>query len=176
MDVSMDSSNDVEDNEDEIDYFQKQDGSNTVLIGPYHVNIADLKSLDGSNWITDQVVNSYLYLLKSFAQDTEFLDSFWLPTCIRKGIMGVRKLEKLENKRLLLIPVHKPAHWGLVIAYIQEGYFVVVDTLQAFGKDVSTVIRNSNLQLDMLTIVVPISSRWPRMQLCNCRIFQDGKI
>uniref|UniRef100_A0A8W8MPV2 Uncharacterized protein n=1 Tax=Magallana gigas TaxID=29159 RepID=A0A8W8MPV2_MAGGI len=27
------------------------------------------------------------------------------------------------------------------IVYIQEGYFVVVDTLKAFGKEVATIVR-----------------------------------
>uniref|UniRef100_A0A8W8LC31 Ubiquitin-like protease family profile domain-containing protein n=1 Tax=Magallana gigas TaxID=29159 RepID=A0A8W8LC31_MAGGI len=120
---------------------QKEEGSTSALIGPYQVNAEDIKSLDGSNWITDQVVNSYLYMIQSYTNDTAFMDSFWVPHCIKKGVMQVREVNNLEHKRVLLIPVHKPAHWGLVIVYIQEGYFVVVDTLKAFGKEVATIVR-----------------------------------
>lgn len=143
MDVSTDPGNDVEGEEleDNIEFVQKQEGSTSLLIGPYQVHAEDIKSLEGSNWITDQVVNSYLYMVQSCTNDTAFLDSFWVPHCIRKGVMQVRKVDNLETKRVLLIPVHKPAHWGLVIAYIQEGYFIVVDTLKAFGKKVATIVR-----------------------------------
>eukprot|EP00105_Crassostrea_gigas_P035281 XP_019919429.1 PREDICTED: sentrin-specific protease 5-like isoform X2 [Crassostrea gigas] len=143
MDASSSSGKDVEgeDLEDNIDFVQKEEGFTSALIGPYQVNAEDIKSLDGSNWITDQVVNSYLYMIQSYTNDTAFMDSFWVPHCIKKGVMQVRKVNNLEHKRVLLIPVHKPAHWGLVIVYIQEGYFVVVDTLKAFGKEVATIVR-----------------------------------
>uniref|UniRef100_K1PAY9 Uncharacterized protein n=1 Tax=Magallana gigas TaxID=29159 RepID=K1PAY9_MAGGI len=33
---------------------KKEEGFTSALIGPYQVNAEDIKSLDGSNWITDQ--------------------------------------------------------------------------------------------------------------------------
>lgn len=103
MDVSTDSGNDVEGEEleDNIEFVQKQEGSTSLLIGPYQVNAEDIKSLEGSNWITDQVVNSYLYMVQSCTNDTAFLDSFWVPHCIRKGVMQVRKVDNLETKRVV---------------------------------------------------------------------------
>ena len=67
--------------------------------------------------ISLKVVTSYLYLVQLYANDTAFLDSFWLPHCLRKGVAHIRKCEELQNKRLLLIPIHKPAHWGLVVSF-----------------------------------------------------------
>ncbi|XP_078331209.1 sentrin-specific protease 5-like [Crassostrea virginica] len=129
---------------DSREFVQRNKGNASSVcktIGPYQVRFEDLQSLEGTNWITDQVVNSYLYLVQLYANDTAFLDSFWLPHCLRKGVAHIRKCEELQNKRLLLIPIHKPAHWGLVIAYIQEGYFILVDTLKAFGNDVAAIVR-----------------------------------
>ncbi|XP_052719727.1 uncharacterized protein LOC128191610 isoform X2 [Crassostrea angulata] len=78
MDASSNSGKDVEgkDLEDNRDFVQKEEGFTSALIGPYQVNAEDIKSLDGSNWITDQVVNSYLYMIQSYTNDTTFMDSF----------------------------------------------------------------------------------------------------
>lgn len=60
-----------------------------------------------------------------YTNDATFLDFFGVPYCIRKRVMQVRKVDNLENKRLLLIPVHKPPHWGLAVCSGITTFFII---------------------------------------------------
>lgn len=56
------------------------------------------------------------FIWYSHVQTTRHSWIFWgVPYCMRKRVMQVRKVDNLEKKRLLLIPMHTPAHCGLVI-------------------------------------------------------------
>ncbi|XP_056663795.1 sentrin-specific protease 5 isoform X2 [Monodelphis domestica] len=73
-----------------------------VFYNRHMLDMDDLATLDGQNWLNDQV---------------HFFNSFFHRQLVTKGYNGVKRWTKkvdLFKKSLLLIPIHLEVHWSLI--------------------------------------------------------------
>ncbi|XP_044525457.1 sentrin-specific protease 5 [Gracilinanus agilis] len=82
------------------------------------LDMDDLATLDGQNWLNDQVINMYGELIMDAVPDkVHFFNSFFHRQLVTKGYNGVKRWTKkvdLFKKSLLLIPIHLEVHWSLI--------------------------------------------------------------
>ncbi|CAI9583394.1 unnamed protein product [Staurois parvus] len=87
-----------------------------VLYNKHVLDLDDLTTLDGQNWINDQVINMYGELIMDAVPDkVHFLNSFFHRQLMTKGYNGVKRWTKkvdVFKKILLLIPIHLEVHWS----------------------------------------------------------------
>lgn len=95
-----------------------------VLYNKHVLDMDDLTTLDGQNWINDQVINMYGELIMDAVPDkVHFLNSFFHRQLMTKGYNGVKRWTKkvdVFKKILLLIPIHLEVHWSLITVNIPK--------------------------------------------------------
>ncbi|VDK29820.1 unnamed protein product [Gongylonema pulchrum] len=86
----------------------------------------DLLTLEGLNWINDEVINCYLNLICDRAKTDENLpktyafSTFFYSTLSSKGYASVKRWTRkidIFAYELLLVPVHLGAHWCLAVSF-----------------------------------------------------------
>ncbi|XP_036304445.1 sentrin-specific protease 5 isoform X1 [Pipistrellus kuhlii] len=89
-----------------------------VFYNKHMLDMDDLTTLDGQNWLNDQVINMYGELIMDAVPDkVHFFNSFFHRQLVTKGYNGVKRWTKkvdLFKKSLLLIPIHLEVHWSLI--------------------------------------------------------------
>uniref|UniRef100_A0A8D1N9H5 Ubiquitin-like protease family profile domain-containing protein n=1 Tax=Sus scrofa TaxID=9823 RepID=A0A8D1N9H5_PIG len=89
-----------------------------VFYNKHMLDMDDLATLDGQNWLNDQVINMYGELIMDAVPDkVHFFNSFFHRQLVTKGYNGVKRWTKkvdLFKKSLLLIPIHLEVHWSLI--------------------------------------------------------------
>ncbi|XP_058151587.1 sentrin-specific protease 5 isoform X2 [Dasypus novemcinctus] len=89
-----------------------------IFYNKHMLDMDDLVTLDGQNWLNDQVINMYGELIMDAVPDkVHFFNSFFHRQLVTKGYNGVKRWTKkvdLFKKSLLLIPIHLEVHWSLI--------------------------------------------------------------
>ncbi|XP_042524626.1 sentrin-specific protease 5 isoform X1 [Dipodomys spectabilis] len=89
-----------------------------IFYNKHMLDMDDLTTLDGQNWLNDQVINMYGELIMDAVPDkVHFFNSFFHRQLVTKGYNGVKRWTKkvdLFKKSLLLIPIHLEVHWSLI--------------------------------------------------------------
>ena len=109
----------------------------------------DLKTLDGSARLNDEVLNYYLQLKASESPGVYVFNTFFYPRLKAKGYEHVKKWTKnvdIFAFRIVLFPVyHKELeHWSLVVAEMQSKTLYYFDSIY---EDYSVVIKAINSYL-----------------------------
>lgn len=96
---------------------------NQVLVDKFNTQITrhDISTLDGLNWLNDEVINFYMNLLIERGKNDNYpkvyaFNTFFYPKLLKTGYSSVRRWTKkvdLFSHDLLLIPVHLGMHWCL---------------------------------------------------------------
>ncbi|KAL8188098.1 UNVERIFIED_CONTAM: Sentrin-specific protease 5, partial [Gekko kuhli] len=89
-----------------------------VFYNKHMLDMDDLTTLDGQNWLNDQIINMYGELIMdAVPEKVHFFNSFFHRQLVTKGYNGVKRWTKkvdLFKKTLLLIPIHLEVHWSLI--------------------------------------------------------------
>nr|XP_015216389.1 PREDICTED: sentrin-specific protease 5 isoform X1 [Lepisosteus oculatus] len=89
-----------------------------VTYNKHTLTLEDLSTLEGHNWLNDQVINMYGELIMDAVNHkVHFFNSFFHRQLSTKGYEGVKRWTKkvdLFSKSLLLIPIHLEIHWSLI--------------------------------------------------------------
>uniref|UniRef100_A0A8C2TSL8 SUMO specific peptidase 5 n=2 Tax=Coturnix japonica TaxID=93934 RepID=A0A8C2TSL8_COTJA len=107
-------------------YREKHPKSSTcnfqVFYNKHMLDMDDLATLDGQNWLNDQIINMYGELIMdAVPEKVHFFNSFFHRQLVTKGYNGVKRWTKkvdLFRKTLLLIPIHLEVHWSLITVNI----------------------------------------------------------
>ncbi|NWU62725.1 SENP5 protease, partial [Pterocles burchelli] len=107
-------------------YREKHPKSSTcnfrVFYNKHMLDMDDLATLDGQNWLNDQIINMYGELIMdAVPEKVHFFNSFFHRQLVTKGYNGVKRWTKkvdLFKKTLLLIPIHLEVHWSLITVNI----------------------------------------------------------
>lgn len=95
-----------------------------VFYNKHMLDMDDLATLDGQNWLNDQVINMYGELIMDAVPDkVHFFNSFFHRQLVTKGYNGVKRWTKkvdLFKKSLLLIPIHLEVHWSLITVTLSD--------------------------------------------------------
>ena len=77
----------------------------------------DYSSLEGINWLNDEVINDYLRIVNNMDPNI-FIFSSYFHTAFREGgfkrVKSYYRKHKLLEYEQLFIPVHKDSHWFLI--------------------------------------------------------------
>lgn len=109
--------------EEIIDNALLKGSPNQVLIDKFNTQITrhDISTLDGLNWLNDEVINFYMNLLIERGKNDNYpnvyaFNTFFYPKLLKTGFASIRRWTKkvdLFSHDLLLIPVHLGMHWCL---------------------------------------------------------------
>jgi sentrin-specific protease 1 len=87
----------------------------------------DLNTLDGLNWLNDEVINFYMELIKERSEQIEFLpkvhvmNTFFVPKLLQSGHSGVRRWTRkvdVFGVDIIPVPVHVGGvHWVSLITF-----------------------------------------------------------
>ncbi|NXU82191.1 SENP5 protease, partial [Xiphorhynchus elegans] len=107
-------------------YREKHPKSSTcnfrVFYNKHMLDMDDLATLEGQNWLNDQIINMYGELvMDAVPEKVHFFNSFFHRQLVTKGYNGVKRWTKkvdLFKKTLLLIPIHLEVHWSLITVNI----------------------------------------------------------
>ncbi|NXG08804.1 SENP5 protease, partial [Sakesphorus luctuosus] len=93
-----------------------------VFYNKHMLDMDDLATLEGQNWLNDQIINMYGELvMDAVPEKVHFFNSFFHRQLVTKGYNGVKRWTKkvdLFKKTLLLIPIHLEVHWSLITVNI----------------------------------------------------------
>ncbi|NXJ01781.1 SENP5 protease, partial [Psophia crepitans] len=93
-----------------------------VFYNKHMLDMDDLATLEGQNWLNDQIINMYGELIMdAVPEKVHFFNSFFHRQLVTKGYNGVKRWTKkvdLFKKVLLLIPIHLEVHWSLITVNI----------------------------------------------------------
>ncbi|NXO60589.1 SENP5 protease, partial [Aramus guarauna] len=93
-----------------------------VFYNKHMLDMDDLATLEGQNWLNDQIINMYGELIMdAVPEKVHFFNSFFHRQLVTKGYNGVKRWTKkvdLFRKTLLLIPIHLEVHWSLITVNI----------------------------------------------------------
>ncbi|XP_070506274.1 sentrin-specific protease-like isoform X2 [Chironomus tepperi] len=133
---------------------------NEVIVSKFNMNITrhDLATLDGLNWLNDEVINFYMELIKERSEQVEHLpkvhvmNTFFLGKLLQQGHSGVRRWTRkidIFSYDIIPIPVHVGGvHWCMSIIHLKNKtirYYdsmghpnhVVLEALEQYLKDES---------------------------------------
>jgi sentrin-specific protease 1 len=93
----------------------------------------DLETLQGVNWLNDEIINAHLQLMAATWPDLlHTFNTFFYTKLSKQGYDGVARWTrntKIFIKRLILVPIHTTAHWTLVIVDNQDKSVTYYDGL-----------------------------------------------
>lgn len=112
--------------ENEIDDALNKIPQSEVLIEKFHIQITrrDIKTLDGLNWLNDEVINFYMNLLMERSQKNDryprvyAFNTFFYPKLSKSGYHSVCRWTKkvdLFSYDMLLVPIHLGMHWCMSV-------------------------------------------------------------
>ncbi|EHB04717.1 Sentrin-specific protease 3 [Heterocephalus glaber] len=146
-----------------IQSYQRMPG-NAMVRGfqvPYkrHVlTLDDLGTLDGQNWLNDQVLNMYGDLaMVTIPETVHFLNSFFYDNSPYQGLLWGEKVnQKLDifNKELLLIPIPLEVHWSLILVDLRQCTITCFDSQRALNrpcpKHIAQYLQAEEVKKDLL--------------------------
>lgn len=112
--------------ENEIDDALNRTPQSEVLIEKFHIQITrrDIKTLDGLNWLNDEVINFYMNLLMDRSEKKDSyprvyaFNTFFYSKLSKSGYHSVRRWTKkvdLFSYDMLLVPIHLGMHWCMAV-------------------------------------------------------------
>ncbi|KAF5294198.1 hypothetical protein FQR65_LT10909 [Abscondita terminalis] len=116
-----------EDDEYRIDRALKGKRSSTseVLAQKFNLNItrADIQTLDGLNWLNDEVINFYMNLLIERGKDSKWprayaMNTFFYPKLLKDGPSSLRRWTRkvdIFSYDIIAVPIHLGMHWCMSI-------------------------------------------------------------
>ncbi|XP_043288814.1 sentrin-specific protease 1-like [Venturia canescens] len=93
------------------------------------VKQTNLDTLKGTNWLDDEIVNSYFELISN--EESYVMNSFFFPRLHLNGHIAVKRWTKKVNifaYERVLIPVHLGNHWCLAIINIKSKSIIYYDS------------------------------------------------
>ncbi|KAH8258427.1 hypothetical protein KR038_011425, partial [Drosophila bunnanda] len=132
-------------NEDNIRIIGVLQGAfDQVIVNKFNIQVcrSDIRTLYGSNWLNDNVINFYMELLNQRSQQhagqlptVHAMNSFFLARLMVSGYCAVRRWTRkvdIFSKQIIPIPVHvnrTPSHWSMAIIDMRDKTIRFYDSL-----------------------------------------------
>lgn len=117
----------------------------------FAVSVSDLKTLFGTSWLNDEIINFYFCLIVDEANKKRGLDysycfnSFFYPTLCKRGYEGVKRWTRNMNifkLKKLILPIHLGNHWCLACIDFQNRIISYYDSLMGENIHALNTIYN----------------------------------
>lgn len=103
----------------------KRSSPSEVLVQKFNLNIirADIQTLDGLNWLNDEVINFYMNLLIERGKDSKWpktyaMNTFFYPKLLKDGPSSLRRWTRkvdIFSYDIIAVPIHLGMHWCMSI-------------------------------------------------------------
>nr|XP_033494403.1 sentrin-specific protease 1-like isoform X1 [Epinephelus lanceolatus]XP_033494404.1 sentrin-specific protease 1-like isoform X1 [Epinephelus lanceolatus]XP_033494405.1 sentrin-specific protease 1-like isoform X1 [Epinephelus lanceolatus] len=113
-----------------------------AVVGPYKLYDSSLKTLKGMNWLSDEVIDSYLHILAEEQKDHIFVLSSVVSTSLFNGQFRCVRKMIIPNRDLWLCPYNTGGHWILVIVKMSGKALLVIDPLSNEQRYSRRILRN----------------------------------
>ena len=112
-----------------------------VIVSKFNMSITrqDLLTLDGLNWLNDEVINFYMEMLRSRSEQNEHLpkvyamNTFFLVKLLRESHQGVKRWTRkvdIFSYDIIPIPVHVGGvHWCMSVIHLREKTIKYYDSM-----------------------------------------------
>lgn len=188
---------DEEDEEDEFPALtpQQQQIVNYGLHGPrgeqiitkFNMTITrnDLNTLDGLNWLNDEVINFYMELIKHRSEQVDFLpkvhvmNTFFVGKLLQQGHSGVRRWTRkvdIFSVDVIPVPVHMGGvHWCMAIIHIRDKTIRYYDSMGHANPAVLDALEQYLRDESMDKRKIPFdTSDWTVESVRDCPMQQNG--
>lgn len=124
-----------------------------MIASKFNMNITrhDLNTLDGMNWLNDEVINFYMEMLRQRSEDLDHLpkvhamNTFFLVALQEKGYSGVRRWTRkvdIFSKDIIPVPVHvSKVHWCMSIIHMRNKTIRYYDSMGHANNAVLDALR-----------------------------------
>lgn len=146
--------------------------ASVTLIERFFIPITprDLKTLSGSAWLNDEVINFYFELIaERSAGKVHVMNTFFYPKLKDSGYAAIKRWTKKVDifaKERILIPVHLGVHWCMAEIAMKEQKIYYYDSLHG-SNDLCLQLLMSWIDsehTDKKSAPLPSASAW---QLCT---------
>ncbi|XP_023033624.2 sentrin-specific protease-like [Drosophila willistoni] len=117
-----------------------------------HIKRVSIRTLSGSNWLDDQIVNFYMNLISERSEMkrkelpiTHCMSTFFIPIFVSNGYAAVRRwTTKVDifSKDIIVVPVHTDtSHWCVAIIHMRQRTLRSYDSLGQFRTEVLDALK-----------------------------------
>ncbi|KAH8254149.1 hypothetical protein KR032_008709, partial [Drosophila birchii] len=133
-----------------------QGAINQVIVKKFNLEMcrSDIRTLFGSSWLNDNVINFYMELLTERSEQNVgqlpsvyAMNSYFLQRLTEKGYWAVRRWTRkvdLFSKQIIPVPVHfngHPAHWSMAIIDMRDKAIRYYDSMGLSNKTVLVTLK-----------------------------------
>nr|XP_032296271.1 uncharacterized protein LOC6631915 [Drosophila virilis] len=126
-----------------------------VLISKFSLSITrnDIRTLAGSSWLNDEVINFYMNLLTDRSQRKEgklpsvyAMNTFFVPRLLQGGYSNVKRWTRkvdIFSKDIIPVPVHvSNVHWCMAIIHMKNKTIRYYDSMGKPNSEVLNALEN----------------------------------
>ncbi|XP_017872529.1 PREDICTED: uncharacterized protein LOC108620149 [Drosophila arizonae] len=130
-----------------------------VLISKFSLSITrnDIRTLSGSSWLNDEVINFYMNLLTDRSQRNEgklpsvyAMNTFFVPRLLQGGYGNVKRWTRkvdIFSKDIIPVPVHvSNVHWCMAIIHMKNKTIRYYDSMGKPNSEVLSALENYLLE------------------------------
>ncbi|XP_072042256.1 uncharacterized protein [Amphiura filiformis] len=138
--------------EDEIDAALVPHPPNETLLEGFKLLITrhDIQTLNGLNWLNDEVINFYMQLIMARSQEDGFpnvhcFNTFFYPKLLKGGQPSLRRWTKRVDifaKDLICVPVHLGMHWCMSIVDFRSKSITYYDSMGSHNRRCLEALRD----------------------------------
>ncbi|XP_050972164.1 sentrin-specific protease 5-like [Labeo rohita] len=100
-----------------------------AVVGPFKLFHSSIKSLHGNNWLSDEIIDSYLHIIGKNMKGRVFVLSAVVSSALFSGnFQCVRKM-RIPDTDMWLCPCNTGRHWILVIVKMSEKSVILLDPM-----------------------------------------------
>ncbi|XP_078484460.1 sentrin-specific protease 1 [Ciona intestinalis] len=124
-----------------------------VLVEQFNISITreHIMTLDGLNWLNDEIINFYMELIVSRSNTTDNLPSchamntFFYPKLKSQGYKSVRRWTKrvdVFSKDIVIYPIHLGVHWTLAVVKFGDKRIEYLDSMGATNTECLEILKS----------------------------------
>lgn len=125
-------------------------GQNIVTEFNLTITTEDIRTLEGTTWLNDNVINFYMNLLIERGKEKKFpntyaFNTFFYPKLVREGYTSLRRWTRridLFSYDIVAVPVHLQMHWCMAIIDFRDKSIRYYDSMGSANKRCLDALNN----------------------------------
>ncbi|CAL9699211.1 unnamed protein product [Knipowitschia caucasica] len=115
-----------------------------AVVGPYKLYDTSFRTLEGTNWLSDEVIDAYYKVLVMKEKNTpvHHINAVVASALFVHGRFETLRKMKFPTEDTWLCPLNVGAHWILLVIHITQRQLVLIDPLSNEGTYQRKVLRN----------------------------------
>ncbi|XP_053930954.1 sentrin-specific protease 2 [Cuculus canorus] len=142
----------TEDMEREINAVFDNGEPNDIVSSAFKINITrdDIRTLQKYNWLNDQIINFYMYLVMERSKKEKYpvvyaFTTFFYRKLISGGYAAVERWTKgvdIFRQDIVLVPVYQKSHWTLAVIDMRQKSIRYFDSVALRGSKICDIVFN----------------------------------